>query len=167
MKTINCTIFEYHGLKRIKLTFPYDSHLIEKVKTIPGRAWSKTERCWHIPWRADYLGQIKRVFSGLATVKAGVNPTVSKNIESNHNFPSLQTKTPPIVPKLPPEYLERLNLRRYSRNTIKAYLTHFNLFLVFFSHRPPQSISQDQIKQYLLYLINERQVSGTYQKFNP
>lgn len=64
---------------------------------------------------------------------------------------------------LPPEYLEQLRLRRYSRSTIKAYLTHFNLFLAYIGHRPPQEITQEEIKGYLLYLVNEKDASGTYQ----
>ncbi len=39
----------HRGEDRIKLVFDYDTRLIEKVKKIPERAWSRTMKCWHIP----------------------------------------------------------------------------------------------------------------------
>ncbi|MBN1251929.1 MAG: tyrosine-type recombinase/integrase [Bacteroidales bacterium] len=34
---------------RLKLLFDFDKDLIDIVKTIPNRKWSKTMNCWHIP----------------------------------------------------------------------------------------------------------------------
>jgi len=39
----------HRGEKRIKLSFPYDKRLIEKVKSIPGARWSQTFKAWHLP----------------------------------------------------------------------------------------------------------------------
>lgn len=146
MKTVICTVFERRGSLLIKLMFPYDPQLIEKIKSIPGRAWSKTDRCWHMPYRADYQAYLEKTFAGLAEIKSAC----LKEADGSK-------------PALPPEYLEQLKLKRYSRSTIKAYLNHFNLFLSFCGHGNTHSISQDDIKKYLLHLVNERKASGAYQ----
>jgi site-specific recombinase XerD len=146
MKTIIFAVIEHQEGKRIKLDFPYDPLLIERVKAIPGRAWSQTEKCWHIPWRESCQTYLENTFVGLAEIK-----------------PDGHKKKDEIKPVLPPEYLEQLKLKRYSRSTIKAYLAHFNLFLTYVGRRPPRGITQEEIKRYLLYLVNEKNVSGTYQ----
>ena len=146
MKTIRCSIIESQGVKRVKLVFPFDRQLIEKVKALPGRAWSESDKYWHLPYRYDYLACLKETFAGLAEILQ--DKPANKDI-AKHD--------------LPPEYLEQLKLKRYSRSTIKAYLNHFTMFLAFCGHDNTRSISQDDIKKYLLHLINDRQVSGTYQ----
>ena len=169
LKKIICTAAA-DGAKLLKLSVPYDTELIERVKRIPGRRWSASEKCWHIPWRQDHLEYLRSLFDGMAEVaetgKAGYGPNPISpfpqgkgNYCTWHNPRHADKKSP----ALPPEYLEQLKLRRYSRNTIKAYLTHFNLFLAYFGHRQPQDVSQDEIKRYLLHLVNEKEVSGTYQ----
>jgi len=146
MKTITFSTFEYQGNKRIRLLFPYDPLLIERTKTIPGRIWSQTEKCWHIPYRDDCQTYLGITFAGLAEI---VPDGIKKATQAKSS--------------LPPEYLEQLKLKRYSRSTIKAYLTHFNLYLTYLGQRPPRGIPQEEIKRYLLYLVNEKNVSGAYQ----
>jgi hypothetical protein len=34
----------------IVVSFPYDSQLVEKVKTIEGRKWHKDEKYWSFPY---------------------------------------------------------------------------------------------------------------------
>ncbi|MCD4788796.1 MAG: tyrosine-type recombinase/integrase, partial [Bacteroidales bacterium] len=47
--------------KRLKLVFDYDEELIEKIKNMPGRKWSKTMKCWHVPYREDYSEHLQSV----------------------------------------------------------------------------------------------------------
>ncbi|MBI4726969.1 phage integrase N-terminal SAM-like domain-containing protein [candidate division TA06 bacterium] len=183
MKAIECETITHNAQKRVKLMFGYDPALIASVRTIIGCRWSASLKAWHIPWREDFLEYLRSHFDGMAEVKAtgkasfGPNPT--SHFGSNKSDLLSAGFSPPgkgnngawynsrhadkKIPALPPEYLEQLRLRRYSRNTIKAYLTHFNLFLTFFGHRPPQGITHEEIRRYLLYLVNEKDVSGTYQ----
>lgn len=48
----------YNNEDRLKLIFSYDKKIIDKVKTIPGRRWSKGLRCWHIPYEKDCIQRI-------------------------------------------------------------------------------------------------------------
>ena len=41
----------YHrGAKHIGITFDFDSDIYQKVKSLPGRKFSKTRKCWYIPY---------------------------------------------------------------------------------------------------------------------
>ena len=48
--------------ERIKLNFPYENALVERVRQIAGRLWSKTMGAWHIPYTKDAWAQFKALF---------------------------------------------------------------------------------------------------------
>lgn len=146
MKVITCTTAIKHEGKSIALFFSFDPKLVEKTKTIPGRTWSPEEKCWLIPYRKDYQAYLEAIFAGLAEIKtAGLTSKV-------------RSKT-----ALPPDYLEQLKLKRYSRSTIKNYLGHFQRFIAAHPGRDPDTITTREIRCYLTKLIEEKNISGSYQ----
>lgn len=60
-------------------------------------------------------------------------------------------------------YAEELKNRRYSENTIIAYTFYFKSFLYYFKGRDYRYISEQEIKDYILYLITEKNISESYQ----
>lgn len=46
---IKITSITHRNEPRLRLEFGYNEALIEKVRQIPGRRWSKTLGCWHLP----------------------------------------------------------------------------------------------------------------------
>ena len=40
----------HHQEIRIALIFDFDNAIMNQIKTIPGRSWATTLRCWHIPY---------------------------------------------------------------------------------------------------------------------
>ena len=48
----------------IIVSFPYDSHLVEKVRTIDGRKWRKDKKYWSFPNTDGSLKKILEVFKG-------------------------------------------------------------------------------------------------------
>ena len=61
------------------------------------------------------------------------------------------------------EFEDTLKLKRYSRNTIRSYISHFSQFLAYCTGRDPKEITDQQIREYLLYLVNTKKVSISYQ----
>ncbi len=54
----------YHNNQhRVKLIFDYDAAIIESIKKLKGCRWSQTMHCWHIPYKPDYLTDIKLCIS--------------------------------------------------------------------------------------------------------
>ncbi|MGB3849305.1 MAG: hypothetical protein WA958_05010, partial [Tunicatimonas sp.] len=45
----------HRGASRIRLDFPYDAETITKVKALPGRQWSQSKKCWHMPDTAESM----------------------------------------------------------------------------------------------------------------
>lgn len=57
----------------------------------------------------------------------------------------------------------KLSLRGYSANTVKTYLEQFKLFLRFYPTYAPQDLTEAEISNYLLYLIDKKKISKSTQ----
>lgn len=57
--------------------------------------------------------------------------------------------------KCPEEYLQKLELRRYSQNTVKTYVSCFEIFLNHYRDKPIMSIDENDIRFYLHILTRE------------
>jgi len=51
----------HKGESRIRVDMPFDQEIIAKVKLIPGRRWSQTKKCWHLPDNAESKRYIQRL----------------------------------------------------------------------------------------------------------
>jgi|AntRauTorckE5430_2_1112549.scaffolds.fasta_scaffold17240_2 hypothetical protein len=45
--TVSC--MKHRGEDRLAVRFPFGYDIIERIKCIPGRRWSATKSCWHLP----------------------------------------------------------------------------------------------------------------------
>ena len=53
----------HRGENRIKIELSHkDWAAISKIKSIPGRKWSHTHRCWHVPFTDEALQRLKNCF---------------------------------------------------------------------------------------------------------
>jgi hypothetical protein len=64
---------------------------------------------------------------------------------------------------VPSEFLKTLTLKNYAKNTIRTYRTMLQEFLEYHRKLDPEKITEEQIREYLLYLIEKRDVSISYQ----
>lgn len=65
---------------------------------------------------------------------------------------------------IPAAYLNELNLRRYSRNTKRAYLSSFKRFIDFYSSREIPVLTDEDVNSYITYLVEKKNVSTAIQK---
>lgn len=65
--------------------------------------------------------------------------------------------------KILSEYSKILNLKNYNESTIKTYQQHFKRFLNYFNGTDPEEILFDEIRQYILYLVEEKKCSASVQ----
>jgi integrase/recombinase XerD len=64
---------------------------------------------------------------------------------------------------VPDEFIKTLTLKNYAQNTIRTYKSMLQEFLTYYKKLDPGKITEEQIRDYLLYLIEERDVSISYQ----
>lgn len=126
-----------NGQERIALIFNYDAETIKLIRQIKGCNWSVSNRFWHIPYLENAKQKLNRKFTGkLEFVKYS---------------------------EIPPEYISVLKKENYNETTIKSYLNNFRLFLRFYPDIEPAEISPEQIRNYIIYLVEEKKYSASSQ----
>ncbi|MCU0320441.1 MAG: tyrosine-type recombinase/integrase [Flavobacteriales bacterium] len=155
----------------IALRFPYDAALVQAAKQA-GARWSNTHRCWWTPNGPEHLQAIFAAFKGKAWVdmnglrnKADAVPTIPKAPLPPAQRATTGKKPTPIVqrpqrkePKavpLPAEHenalaamRKKLEIARYSPNTIDTYLNATKQFFLRFAAKHPTDIRTEDIETY-------------------
>ncbi len=141
---------------RLKLLFDRDDQLIRQVRRIGDCRWSATMGCWHIPYYANHLEFLNRKFDGQIRFLPRSEAMEKEVLTSDKAEPSRKVQVPPA-------FVEQMKMRRYSQNTIKAYTSALSRFLEFNADWEPEEIEPDRIRAYILHLVEETDVSASYQ----
>jgi integrase/recombinase XerD len=137
----------------VGIYFPKSPDLLNAAKKIPGIRFSKSCGCWYVDPEQGVIDKIKLAFGSLAIVRIEGD---TQNEGEHLQLGSFQT----VCPK---EYLDLLRHKRYSEATCRNYASQFSLFLNYFPGKTPDEITDDEIKQYMDYLILKRQISTSTQ----
>jgi site-specific recombinase XerD len=66
-------------------------------------------------------------------------------------------------PKSPDAYINTLEIKNYSKNTIKTYVNYFEDFLAYFNGTELDKLTTENINSYILELIREKNISTSQQ----
>ena len=145
--------------KIIKAAFAYDWELIALIKLQKSARWSQSLQSWYFP-KKDF--QLNRFFQSFKD-KAFIDYSPLKKAPSTTPLAKKSSKesTPEI--QLPKGFKEQLILMRYSQNTVKTYCSCLLKFKGHFKGKDIDSLSKEEIKSFLLHLIQEKKVSPSTQ----
>jgi integrase/recombinase XerD len=177
MKTIQVDTAIVDGRNRIRLFFSYDKEILELVKALPGSRWNPPMKCWHIATAYGPVEKLNLRFKGVLEFVAIAETKVTGNPGApNPTRLPATTQQPSQVPPnrealvpimadrpIPEEFIKTLKLRQYSGRTIKTYTEMLKLFMRFYLDRDLDNISDEEIREYLLYLVDRKKVSQSYQ----
>lgn len=66
--------------KRIGITMPFETYLVEKMKQIQGARWSPSGKCWHIPYNKMAWEQFTNLFEGIEyTIEKPIDSPIATN----------------------------------------------------------------------------------------
>ncbi len=145
--------------KRLGLFFKYDEELIGSAKAA-GAKWSPGLRCWHLPDGGETMKKVFAAFKGKAWVNADAvfdrseGPAATAQVTSTIDLNTFQSDA---LEKM----RRKLEIGRYSVNTIETYLNAFKQFLLHFPEKHPNDLRTDDIEAYQYHLAR-RQVSNSY-----
>ena len=171
MKTITIKTGLIEGKERLKLYFDYDREVIELINTIPGARWHPGERCWHISVLAGGVEKLNKRFEGGVLFEVDGNtysPVRDDIMVDKESIKPLSPVRDDImvgarVNLVPSEFIKTMTLKNYAKNTIRTYKSMLQEFLEYYRKLDPEKITEEQIRDYLLYLIEKRDVSISYQ----
>ncbi|MCC5921598.1 MAG: tyrosine-type recombinase/integrase [Cyclobacteriaceae bacterium] len=137
----------------MEVYFLYNKDLYNFFKKMRCARWNADAKCWSLPHTEENLHAIATACEQLEMRVEKINERHKKLIPKQKNSRSVL---------IPPEYLEKLQLKRYSPNTIKTYCSCFQDFIDHMNRPKLSEITEEQINEYLMHLVS-RNVSASYQ----
>tara|TARA_R110002033_G_scaffold170433_3_gene212930 strand:+ start:82387 stop:83511 length:1125 start_codon:yes stop_codon:yes gene_type:complete len=144
--------------KFIGLQFSTNKVIQALVDTLPHISWSQKFVMYYVPNNKNNLELIFKTFQGVAWVNGNFffsekiinadNPIL--NLERYRNRKPKDGFKP-----CPEEYLLKLELKRYSDNTVRNYVSCFEAFINYYYKTDPLALNEIDVRKYLQKLIQE------------
>ena len=142
--------------KKIILHFPFAKAHVAKMKTIPYFFWHPEEKYWSFPYTPKIKSEIENYFAQFGfEIECTFRKSRIKEVREKKNY--LNDR------KVPEEYINMLKTKRYSSNTIDTYRKVFTDYINYFKTKELEEITDQEIKDYLLYLVEKRKISASLQ----
>ncbi|MGY6741191.1 MAG: tyrosine-type recombinase/integrase [Cecembia sp.] len=142
---------------RLRLYFGFHAELMKVVKTFPYYQWDSKSKSWSIPYSEQYLEELKKKI-----VELGFSLIYKEEAAPD----KVQRKSSAEIPnyrKCPEEYIHKLEERRYSESTVRAYVPLFEEFINHYPSKDIDSLTEKDIMDFSRYLVNDRKVSTSHQ----
>lgn len=144
--------------KCIGLQFSTNKVLQALVDSLPDITWSKEFGMFYVTNNKSNLELIFKKFHGIAWVNGNyffsekvINPdNPVLNLERFRNRKRIDGFKP-----CPEEYLLKLELKRYSDNTVRNYVSSFEAFINYYYSEDPITLNEIDVRKYLQKLIQE------------
>ncbi|HQP04880.1 MAG TPA: hypothetical protein PLP11_09785, partial [Bacteroidales bacterium] len=80
---ITTSKIHHRGEDRLKLDFAYDTSISDKIRQIPGAAWSRTHKAWLIPDDAESRNQFGSLFPEITLPLVKNQPEIEDGSKTN------------------------------------------------------------------------------------
>ena len=150
--------------KQIGLQYYANRALDVLVNELCSVKWSDEFNMYYVLNNKTNLDSIYSIFKGVAWVnsKYFFQNTRSKQLDETFNVHWYRKRKKHSSFKLCPEsYLQKLELKKYSNNTVKSYISCFEEFVNHYSEKELDSINDIDIRNYLQKLVQENR-SNSY-----
>ena len=128
------------------------------LKELPDLKWTKTYNCAYISNSKPNLDLIFSKFRGVAWVNCNHFLT-NRRVSTENDDLDVDWFRKRIIPKdqrvCPEEYLRKLELKRYSNNTVRTYVHCFESFMNAHKNQELMSIDEETIRLYLQDLVQQ------------
>jgi site-specific recombinase XerD len=142
---------------RLKLIFGFNADLMKVLKTFPYYKWDTKNKWWTIPYSEQFFEELKRKTHELSI------EMIYQEEQSDKGKGRPKPEDIPNYRKCPEEYVNKLEERRYSQSTVRAYVPLFEEFLNHFPNIPIDDLGEKEVMDFSRYLVAERKVSSSHQ----
>lgn len=164
LKSITLYHLMIKNQKMIGIKFSPDKLIQGLIKGLPNPKWSRQYNMAYIPNTKGNLGIIFNTFKGTVWINYNrflTNKPVSTNNETV-DVAWFRTRKPIPEYRICPEaYLLKLELKRYANNTVRTYVSFFEMFINHYKDKELYAINESDIRGFLQILIR-RNVSNSY-----
>jgi integrase/recombinase XerD len=150
----------HKGERRIKILFQSDIRVDRAIRETPGRLWSQTLKCWHLPFDKKVIDNFKERTSAFAVFQNRVIPGWDKMPDSK----ALQAHVRSDDLNLQLDKFHHFLLSsHYSERTIEHYLNSLRIFFQFYPQKAYTQITRDDIEEFNVNHILKQHKSQSYQ----
>ncbi len=144
--------------KYIGLKFYSDTVIEKLVKSLKNACWSSEFNMYYIPNSKDNLNSIFNTFRGIAWINTGYffQNTRAKGLDEEFDKTwFLKRKVSDCYRTCPDSYLEKLEIKQYSNNTVKTYVSCFERFINHYFDKPIEEINETDVREYIKFLAKK------------
>ena len=154
-------------IKSIGIKF-YPSKIIQAlIKQLPSVKWDKSTQMAYIQNNPANLSLIYSTFKGVAWVdgkyfyhnKPLKNPVKERNQVKKEDIK--RNKKDKDYRTCPASYIQKLELKKYSVNTARVYISCFEKFINYYKTVDLNSINEEKIREYLLLQVKKGVADST------
>lgn len=158
-KKIELDLTIHKGQNVVLMKFPYDTELGNCARKINNATWSRSQKAWYVPYSAEVLHDIKRIFAPICEIDASA---LKEKIAAYKKDPKNKTLTPEVLLKIE-AFKKWLLSKRYSESTIGTYTDALRTFLKFYHDKAVSDISNDDLIHFNNEYILANDLSSSYQ----
>lgn len=129
------------------------------VKELPGVKWSKEYQVVYVKNNPENLNRIYEAFRGVPWINSKYffkNKPVNTYGDGNGDISWAENRNlPEDYKKCPKEYLQKLELKKYSNSTIKTYVMAFEKFINHYKENDLSQLNENHIRDYLSTLVKK------------
>ncbi len=152
--------------KHIAFEHKADQTIHSLLNTFPDLKWHEEYKMFYIKNNKQNIDKIFSIFKGIAWInlkyfykEKPVNIALPKENFDDIKQKSIQTKK---ARQCPSEFIDKLQVKRYSKNTARTYITAFEEFINFYPTKELLEINEYDITAYLKHLV-QKGSSNSYQ----
>lgn len=144
--------------RRLRLMFAYDQKLITFIKKLPYPKYDEKNRWWSVADTPMVRADIEKYCQdhGWQFHFTEISPSAQRKAK-------ISKEDVPNYKNCPQSMIDQLNMKRYSSSTIRTYTSMFEEFINYYAQLKVEEITEKEIIAFLRYLVEERQVSTSYQ----
>ncbi len=152
---------EVHILKTaqgsLRVAIGYHEGFIKMIRQFPYSKWDSGNKWWALPWTDNLLTDLKKECTqmGIKVIYSEEAVATKAKRRGRNDVPNYR--------ECPREMVDKLRELRYSEQTVKTYTSLFEEFINFYPLLEMKTIGEQQIIQFIRYLVTDRKVSSSYQ----
>lgn len=157
---------KHHQEPRLLIRFAPDRALIDDIRQLPGRTFSRSLKAWHLPDTLEVLRSLMEILNK-REAKISYHPDFDKPIHRQNVSTQKSSQDLPRLSKEAGYQLEQfkrwLILKRYSQSTIGTYVGALTVFLRYFASKPVSEIDNQDFVDFVNCYIVANKFSSSYQ----
>lgn len=148
--------------ERILLIYSLNNSIDRLVRQVKEVKWDQRMLCWHLPCNKEKLKALEAIVKGIAFLDI---TELRRQLEKRKLDIPVKTVLKLHDQLIPENFtalesmMQELTLKKYSEHTIRNYRTEFTRLLKLLGKIPVSDLTEEQIRSYLLWLIEKKKYS--------